>query len=646
MKKAIHILRHWIVLVVVFLFPILFIPVTPDFYQTNKLYVFIIATLLLGILWFVESLIKKKATFVITNTTKGLLVLAVAVTIATLIGTQNRVEALLTPLGGLFFTGGFFFLLFSQQAEGEHATDVKTALLSSLILLAIVTIYHASGITNTLVTRFIFLRDPLWSPSGSMLTTLVLFLASIPLFAQLIAASKTKGAGERIVALVLPAAGLFLIVLASGFSLYQIIKHPVVNLSVPASVQIALTSWRQTQHAIAGVGLASYISAFAANKPVSLNQTSLWNTYVTSATGLFTHFATTTGIIGLAALLFAWISPLFVYRKGTNQWGTLGSYFVLTLLLFLVPPTLPFVLFWITLLLLMEKDQEKGTVSFSLAPYAAKGIASIITLLVIIALGYALGRSYLAYLTLYQSLKSVDQKNGTAAYQWAVTSLEQNPYLTSNHLYFSQINLELAKSLATKEKVTEDDRNTITSLISQSISEAKKAIAMDPISPVAWVNLGRIYETLVPIAQGADQWAIASYQQAAIYDPTSPLIRFALGAVSVTRKDYDGSLNYFTQAASLKPDFANAYYNIAYVFKLKGDVTNETAMLQKVLSYVAKDSTDYTKVMNELADLDRQKAASAAAEPSQATKPQPELSTPPSGQPIIVPPLPLPTTKP
>ena len=238
----------------------------------------------------------------------------------------------------------------------------------------------------------------------------------------------------------------------------------------------------------------------------------------------------------------------------------------------------------------------------------------------------------------------MDARDGTGAYQWATRSLDYNPLLPSTHLYFSQINLELASSLATKPKVTEEDRNNIAALISQAIREAKNAINIDPTNPIGWINIGKIYETLIPISAGADQWAIASYQQAAIFDPVNPLIRFTLGSVSVTQKNYDAAITYFSQAALLKPDFANVYYNLGNAYKLKGDSANQTTMLQKTLSLVPKDTSDYTKVTNELKDLDRQKAASAAAEPSKATTPQPTLSTPPSGKPIIVPPIPLPAS--
>ncbi len=645
---TIHTIRHWVILATVFLFPILFLPVTPDFYQMNKLYLVLVSSLVLFALYIIESLIEGKITLSLTNTTKGLLVLAIAAVATTIIGTPNIIEAFLSPVGVLLFISAFLFVLFAQVGQKDEK-NIKLALLISLAVLAVVSVYHGLGITKTLVTKFVFLTDPNWNPAGNMQVALVLFLASMPMFVHMMVSARMKKGAERVTAMVIPLVGLVIVVAGALIAGYNVLlKYPLTNLSVPASIQVITNTWRQTKSMLFGTGLASYMSAFSAGKPASINQTPVWNTYFTQAGGLFWHIATTNGIVGLGALLLAWALPILVYLKkglavAKQNWGLLGSYLVLTLLMLIIPPALPFVLFWIVLLLLMEGTQQPTQTTYAIASHVPKTSFALVSVVILAVLGYLLGRSYVAYISMYQSLKAVDRRDGTAAYQWASTSLMQNPFLPSSHMYFSQINLELAKALATKDKVTDEDKATITSLISQSIQEAKTAIASDPTSPITWVNLGRIYETLIPIAASADQWAVASYQQAAIYDPNNPLIRFALGAVSVTRKDYDGALNYFAQAVQLKPDLANAYYNLAYVFKIKGDIPNETQMLQKALTLVAKDSTDYTKVMNELADLDRQKAASAAAQPNKANPPQPSLTTPPSGKPIIVPPLPLPT---
>ncbi len=655
--SLIHSIRHWLILAVVFLFPFLFLPITPDFYQLNKLYLLTIAALLLFVLWMIESLSSGKAKLMLSDTTKGLFILAAALAVATIAGTSNRIEAVLTPLGLLLFVAGFLFLLFAQHDKAEDSCpNISCTLLTSLVVLALVTIYHAAGLTKVLSDKFPFFTDPTWSPSGNLQITLGLFLASIPLFFQIIVNNlKEKRSVGQLAGVMLPFGGLVIVGVATALAVYQLyIKQPIVNPSVVTSVQVAANTWRQTKPALVGVGLASYTSAFSAGKPASLNQTPAWNTYFTQGAGLFTHIATTTGVVGLVALIVAWLLPLAVLRQKEKrtvlvkkQWGLLGSYGVLTVLMLIVPPALPHILFWLTILLLLEKDQKTATIEYTVSTKTVKGVVGIVSLVIVVGLGYLIGRSYAAYLALYQSLKAVDNRNGTAAYQWTVRSLEFNPFLTSSRLYFSQINLELAQAIASKgNTATDEDRNNIASLITQSIKEAKAAISADPTNPVMWVNLGKIYETLIPIAESADQWAIASYQQAAVYDPTNPLIRFALGSTSVTRKDYDGALNYFGQAAILKPDFANAYYNLSYVYKLKGDMANQTQMLQKTLTLISKENNDYTKVADELAELDRQKAASAAASrEAGGSAGQPELSTPPSGKPIIVPPLTLPSDK-
>jgi len=649
-------LQTLIILAVIFLFPLFFLPITPDFYATNKLYLLIGATLVLGILWVIQAIIHGKATITITNATKGLLILAGALTITTILGAANKIEALTAPLGLLLFVFGFFFFLFAHTVEKEKFRLIQPTLLVSLVLLALITIYHTTGITSALVAKFPFFRDPLWNPSGNTQTALILFVISIPLFIEMIIAGK-KQAKDQWLTLVLPLGGFLIIAGATILGIYQLfIKQPQIYPSIPTTIQVVINTWKQTKMALFGTGLASYMAAFAAGKPASINQTPAWSTYFGTGMGLFAHIATTAGILGLIGLVIAWISPLaLIKEKGFIQkhGGILASYAIATISFLIVPPTLPLVVLWIVLLLLLDQYQESMVVTYSLVKPVAKGVFGLGLMSTIMLFSYLGGRSYAAYVTLYQSFKAVDARDGTGAYQWAVRSIDLNPFAASTHLYFSQINLELANSLATKPKVTEEDRNNIAALISQAIREAKNAINIDPGSPIGWINLGRIYEALIPISAGADQWAIASYQQAAIFDPANPLVRFALGSISVTQKNYDPAITYFSQAALLKPDFANVYYNLANAYKLKGDVASQTTMLQKARSLIAPDSSDYAKVTNELKDLDQQKAASAAAQSSKVTTPQPTLSTPPSGKPLLVPPLALPpsatapaTTKP
>jgi predicted Zn-dependent protease len=137
-------------------------------------------------------------------------------------------------------------------------------------------------------------------------------------------------------------------------------------------------------------------------------------------------------------------------------------------------------------------------------------------------------------------------------------------------------------------------------LVQQAISEAKVAVTLSPQNIAAWENLGATYQAIMPVAQGSDTWAAASYQKALAIDPTNPLLWVNLGSVLVHQKKYDDAIVAFDRATSLRSDYANAYYNLANAYKLKGDAISATGALTKAMELVAPGSSDYAKVKNEL----------------------------------------------
>ena len=89
------------------------------------------------------------------------------------------------------------------------------------------------------------------------------------------------------------------------------------------------------------------------------------------------------------------------------------------------------------------------------------------------------------------------------------------------HIDFSRLNLLIANNIARKDKdkITEQDRQTIAQAIQAAIAEAKNVVALNPQRSTNWENLALIYRNIINVAQGADQWTIAAYQRAIVTDP-------------------------------------------------------------------------------------------------------------------------------
>ena len=231
-----------------------------------------------------------------------------------------------------------------------------------------------------------------------------------------------------------------------------------------------------------------------------------------------------------------------------------------------------------------------------------------------------------------------------------------NPYVDRYHATFARINLALANSIAINTQkegatVTDQDRTTITTLIQQSIAEAKSNVALNPLRAGNWEILAQTYRSIMPLAQGADAFSAQSYRQAIALDPLNPTLRIALGGIYFAAKDYDTAVSIFELAASTKPDLANARYNLAFALKEKGNLDRAISEMTTVLSLITdKESQDFKVAQQALSDMQAKKAASGGTgdelnPPKQAENPiiEPPIKLPEGSEPPEAPISPTPT---
>jgi len=54
------------------------------------------------------------------------------------------------------------------------------------------------------------------------------------------------------------------------------------------------------------------------------------------------------------------------------------------------------------------------------------------------------------------------------------------------------------------------------------IREGKAAVEANPLKADNWYSLSQIYQQIIGVAEGAQQWALDSLRQAALLDPVNP----------------------------------------------------------------------------------------------------------------------------
>jgi tetratricopeptide (TPR) repeat protein len=230
-----------------------------------------------------------------------------------------------------------------------------------------------------------------------------------------------------------------------------------------------------------------------------------------------------------------------------------------------------------------------------------------------------------------QALKAVANNDGKTAYDTLIKSINTDSYVDRYHLTYAQINLALAGTLAQNKNLTDTDKTTISQLIQQAIREGKAAVTLNPQRSGNWATLASIYQTIMPLAQGADQYAIDTYTQAIALDPLNPDLRINLGGLYLSLNKPDEAIQVLTLAVAVKPDYANSHYNLAAAYKAKGDTEKAKAELTTVLSLIDKNSPDYDKAKTDLDNV----GSTAKVTP-------PVVSPSPSPLPVVKPPIELP----
>jgi len=648
-SQALHRIGFWTVVGLIFVVPLFFLPVTSEYYEFNKQALLVIAGLVLLAL-LAASFITEKTVRVVRSPL-GLPVLGLVASwlISTFLKTPNRWDAFTDPSQtttivalAIFFVAGINFIRTKKDLELAFGS-----LLASSGVLALLSLLWGSNLFSKFLP-LAFLKSPLWTPTGSPLGAL-LFLTMIAISLGLLAVknrSQLLGNFKHLSVLVLS-------ILAVGLLTFKLFspKSTSKPLFLPQNTSWAIALEALKTAPIWGTGSDTYLSDFTRFRPAAFNLTNTWNIRFNSSSNYYLQILTTLGMVGLAAYLFLFVKVFHMAIKSihlTSESSATPIAFSLpvTVLIYMVsllfvPPAFVNLFLMFTLLILATAafrvlgSNLVHDANIDIVAASENGIRSPILPWIFAALVVALiastaffgSKIYLAEFYFGQSLNAAASNQAKETYNLLVKALTTNPRKDTYRLAYSQTNMILANSLAGKQNITAEERNTVTQLIQQSIQEAKNGVALNPGKVTNVENLAGIYRSLLGVAQGADSWTVASYRQAILLDPTNPNLRVALGGVLYALKNYDDAIRIFQQAADLKSDLPNTYYNLSAAYREKGDFQNAFTTMQVVTNLVDKSSADYTKAVSELEEL-RKKLPQAAATPAPVAPQKTELEAP------------------
>ncbi len=643
-------ISFWILTITIFLTPIFFLPFTQEIYDFNKQTLLMISAVILLVSWSISTVLSKQVKLVRSPFGLPLAIFLASWIASTIMSSPNRVDALFDPgqTGAVISLVVIFFVATNIIKTRRQLEILFYSLLASISLLAILTLIWGSGLITSLLPAG-FLRSNLWTPTGGSLTTLIALASCVPALLTLLV--KEKLGSPRSLFL-----GAVLLLTVGGSSLlgYRLFGASSTNkpifLPISTSWAIALETLKVSP--LFGTGPSTYISSFTQYKPLAYNLTPYWSVRFANASNYYLEILATIGIMGLFAYLFLVSRVITTLTKVSRTSSEsplrilflgLGTSSVLLFVSQIFLPTSLLVLYLIMILLTLATLALKLMGSSLVHEASIDLVASVETghksailpwIVLVISLGVAIPstvgiyRVYLADVYFQRSILAAAKNDGKVIYDNLERAYKTNPYQDTYRVAYSQTNLLLANSVASKTDLTDTDRTTISQLAQLAIREAKNAVSLNPKKVANVENLATVYKSLIGSAQGAEDWTLTTYAQAIRLDPTNPNLRIATGGIFFSLKNYDDAIKLFGQAIELKPDLANAYYNLSAAYREKKDYPKAVESMTQVVKLVDNTSADYAKASSELENL--KKLAGLPQEPSNIPAiPAPtELETP------------------
>jgi Flp pilus assembly protein TadD len=613
---------------------LLAVPFTDNFiFDTKKLLVILAGLIILGEtayqLWKTKSIVITLSPF-----TVALKVMAAAALFSTFLSGAYPYEA-------LFGWGGVLLMIVAVAGLGAELVTKKHAQLAPLFLggaaaaLGLISAVQAFGFGPSHLYNMVF---------GTAYPHTGLFnLAESPLVALQVMIAAGAGVAawglEKRARLSQPMFISMAVGIVLGFAVmgWTTFLNPTTKMTNPLSLTSNLLVVKgvlsSPKTAAIGYGPHAFAHAYNHFKPASVNNTEAWNNEYDNGVNLPLTLVVTQGLFGLLgwAILVGFLIKYLIHHVAVRQ-QPLTWVLVATLALqLLFPPSIVMMVvfgvtlaYWLatqeaafekvkmhTLITRISPDQTK-VASTSITHVLSVGV-SVLLVVFMAATVYGSVRAFAASFFFYQSTRAMaNNRTANDIYELQKKAVAFNPYIDINRRRYGLTNLAVAQALASNPELNEEQRNQALELIQQAIREGRAATMLQPEDARNWEALGTIYQNLIGVATGADQWTVTSYSRAVETDPNNPVLWFQLGSTFYQNKQYAEAARVFAQAAQLKPDYHNALYNLANALRENKQMNEAEQAYNQLQLQLDPSSAEYNLVKVELEQLKALKASEAA----------------------------------
>ena len=367
-----------------------------------------------------------------------------------------------------------------------------------------------------------------------------------------------------------------------------------------------------------GTGPGTFVYNYSKFKSTDVNQTIFWNIRFETGASEILDKLITTGILGILALFFIlgtffwlgfnYLKETIISPKDDSGWflglGIFSGFTGLSFGQFLYPAnfTLGF-LFWVFLASFVALEGKKIK-TFKIQPNLKIITGFFLILVLILGLGFLLAGvpKYSAEAKYLSGLRAWEQNNLDLSIQLLEKAINLNPTLD---IYWRDISrlysIKLDKTLNQRDLPPEMASAQAQNLIFLAVNSAKKATDSNPENVANWNASGFIYQSLIGVLEGAEDWGLNSYQKAVELEPSNPYIFTEIGRIYITKADLakqeiEKATNLklaaenFEKAIFHKSDYAPAHFLLAMIYVREGRIEEAIKKLESIKQIAPLDA--------------------------------------------------------
>lgn len=355
-----------------------------------------------------------------------------------------------------------------------------------------------------------------------------------------------------------------------------------------------------------GSGPNTFLYDWLVFKPESISGTVFWDTRFHSGVGRLPSMVAEIGFLGASALIIFFSSLLYsvktvvAHKEHSLERMLLVSSFFGSVYLWIFtviysPGFLIFAfagIFTGVFIASLGLVKSNSFIDVALDKNTKRGLLlyfiTIFVALVFVGSIFVFSSKYLAGYFYTAGVKEVTHYNNADKanmyLQRAVAFDPQDVYFRSS----AEVGLLRLKQMIDQsmesESVSDAEKTQFGGILTATVQSAKNATIVNPIDPENWMELGRVYETMLQIdPNGFKDSAIFAYKEALRASPKDPTPLLSLARMELQAGNTSEALKYLNDSLKIKNDFTAGHIMIAEVAVSEGELKEAISKLEQAV---------------------------------------------------------------